>query len=336
MKRLYIVILFIALSINVLTARSWDKDFLGENFLSTKIAMPNDYSGKVVTTVVKRIAAISHTKSILYLHGYNDYFFQEEMANEFNKHGYGFYAVDLRKYGRSWLNEQKRFEVRDLKEYFADIDSAINIIREDGYKDIVLMGHSTGGLISAYYMVKGSAHKNSIKAMILNSPFLDMNLSDIQENSLLPLVSAISGMFPNISIEQNSNDAYAQSLLKKYHGEWEYNTDWKLPLSPAVTSGWIGAIYKAQKYLQRGQDITIPILLMRSDKSVGGNSWSPEFNKGDAVLNVNEISIYGKKLGVNVKELVVKNGLHDLMLSSKPVRVSLYDYMFKWLEYNVN
>ncbi len=30
----------------------------------------------------------------------SDYFFQTEMADQFNQHGYDFYALDLRKYGR--------------------------------------------------------------------------------------------------------------------------------------------------------------------------------------------------------------------------------------------
>lgn len=330
-KLLFLISLLICYSA-VMHSRAWNIDILGSDYCMTQIVMPDDYSGKVVSTIIKRNTKTKSCKAVLYIHGYNDYFFQKELGDQFVAHEYNFYAIDLRKYGRSILQGQKLFEVRDLKEYFADIDSALHIIKTEGNQDIVLMGHSTGGLIASYYMVKSVSDKQPIKALILNSPFMDMNLSDLQEKYLLPMVSAISGLIPNISIEQNSNDAYSQSLLKKYHGEWEYNTEWKLPLSPAVTTGWLGAIHKAQTVLQKGQDIMIPILLMRSAQSVNGITWNTEFNRGDAVLDVNEISMYGKLLGKNVTELVIKEGLHDIMLSRKPVRTAVYLYLFNWLD----
>ena len=139
---------------------------------------------------------------------------------------------------------------RSLDEYFQDIDSSLYILKEEGISNVILMGHSTGGLISSYYLSSKKDQEGIIKALILNSPFLEFNLSAFQKEYLVPLVSSFSGVFPNISIPQNSNDAYAQSLLRNYHGEWDYNTSWKLPLSPDVTSGWIGAIYKAQQKLR--------------------------------------------------------------------------------------
>lgn len=316
-------------------SRTWSEDISGNGYKATTIVMPEDYSGKVISTLIKKTCAQSSVKSILYIHGYNDYFFQKEMGDTFCKHGYNFYAIDLRKYGRSILPGQKKFETRNLTEYFSDIDSALSIIKSERNKDIILMGHSTGGLIAAYYMVKVKNPAHTIKALILNSPFMDMNLDDTQEKYLLPMISTVSRLLPSIEIDQNSNDAYAQSLMKNHHGEWEYNTHWKMPLSPAVTTGWLGAIHKAQTELQKGTNIKVPILLMRSGKSVDGNKWNPEFNTGDAVLDVEEISVYGRKLGLKVQELVVKDGLHDLFLSRKPVRKALYTYIFNWLDKNI-
>lgn len=333
MKRLVIYIVIYIISVWAVDARVWDRDILARGYEKTVIAMPDDYSGRVDATLVKSILNDSTDKAILYIHGYNDYFFQAEMGERFNSQGYNFYAVDLRKYGRSLLPHQRRFEVRDLKEYFADIDSALSVMKEDGNKEVILVGHSTGGFVSAYYVEKRSPEM--VKAMILNSPFMDMNLSDALEKYALPVVTGIAKFFPNISIPQGSNDAYAQSLLRKYQGEWDYNTDWKMPLSPDVTSGWLRAITQAQKELQGGGSIAVPVLLMRSDKSVYGNEWSPEFNRGDAVLDVEEISRYGRMLGTRIQEVVIKEGLHDLLLSSKPVRDATYDYMFRWLKSNV-
>lgn len=117
MKRLVIYIVIYIISVWAVDARVWDRDILARGYEKTVIAMPDDYSGRVDATLVKSILNDSTDKAILYIHGYNDYFFQAEMGERFNSQGYNFYAVDLRKYGRSLLPHQRRFEVRDLKEY---------------------------------------------------------------------------------------------------------------------------------------------------------------------------------------------------------------------------
>lgn len=312
------------------SAEEWTPDVLGGGFEQLTLEMPDDYSGRVVSTLVRKQAAENTGKVIFYLHGYNDYFFQSELGDSAVARGFGFYALDLRKYGRSIRPGQTRFETKSLKEYFEDLDSALSVIRREGADNIVLMAHSTGGLIMSYYLSEREGQCADVKAMILNSPFLDMNLSKFQEKFLVPLVSFLP--FKKIKISQGNSRAYAESLLRRYHGEWEYDTDWKLEVSPEVTTGWITAIHKAQKYLHKHSDLKLPVLLMHSDKSVYGNVWTSEFNAGDAVLDVDDISKYGNKLGRNVTEVTIAGGLHDLLLSKKAVRNEVYRTMFAWLE----
>ncbi|MDD2961287.1 MAG: alpha/beta hydrolase [Muribaculaceae bacterium] len=329
------LILSIISFIFVFTAfsQTWVEDVLKDGYEQRYIAMADDYSGNVRSTVVRKISQSKNSKkALLYVHGYNDYFFQRELGDRFVDSCYNFYAVDLRKYGRSLMAGQSKFEVRNMNEYFADIDSALNIIVKEGNKEIILMGHSTGGLTTSYYLAKGEGSRYPIVGLILNSPFLDMNLSSFMENVMVPIVSWYSYISSDTKINQGSSTAYAESLLRKYHGEWDYNTDWKMEISPDVTSGWIGAIHRAQTFLQDGANIKVPILLMHSVRSVSGGKWSPDHNKGDAVLDVEDISKYGKKLGSNILELKVDDGLHDLILSRKPVREALYQRMFRWLK----
>ena len=63
---------------------------------------------------------------------------------------------------------------KSLKEYFADLDTALAIIREEGNDKILLMAHSTGGLITPYYL-DSKKGKLPVDGLILNSPFLDWN-----------------------------------------------------------------------------------------------------------------------------------------------------------------
>ena len=56
------------------------------------------------------------------------------------------------------------------------------------------------------------------------------------------------------------------------------------------------------------------------------------FHHADAILNVHDIATIGRHIGRQVKEVTIKNGLHDLVLSSRDVREEVYYTMFKWLE----
>ena len=96
-------------------------------------------------------------------------------------------------------------------------------------------------------------------------------------------------------------------------------------------SAWLGAIHKAHVYVQQGTDIRVPILLMYSARSVSGSTWTPDFNDADAVLDVNDIARYGQRLGADVHHLRVYGGLHDLVLSRRPVREALYKAIFRWI-----
>lgn len=312
----------------LLPAQVWTPDSL-PGYERRTVWQPDDYSGAVCTTIVRHTSRPAARTAVLYLHGFNDYFFQSQLGDSVTAHGYGFYAIDLRKYGRSWRQGQQICEVRDLREYFPDIDSALTVIGADGYDSVCFMGHSTGGLVMTYYLALLEKERPQVCGLILNSPFLDMNLPAFQENILLPVVSALR--FLNIKFRQSGSNAYAQSLLRRYHGEWDYDTTLKGETSPVVTSRWTSAIYRAQRRVQRRARLSLPILLLHSSRTVGGSDWTPDFGRGDAVLDVADISKYGRRLGPDVTEVVVEDGLHDLILSRKDVRDGVYRDIFSWL-----
>lgn len=139
MKRLgLLVITLVALALTV-SAQSWMPDVLGNGFEMRYVNQGKDYSGEVRSTIIRHLPSAQSHKGVLYIHGFNDYFFQKEMAEKFAAHGYNFYAVDLRKYGRSLYPGQKHCQVRNLKEYFPDVDSALVTMRNAGCDTIVLL-----------------------------------------------------------------------------------------------------------------------------------------------------------------------------------------------------
>ncbi len=311
-------------------------DILGNGFEKEILSLKDDSEGKVVATLIrKRDIEKKNSKAVLYIHGHADYFFQTEMAKEFNENGYDFYALDLRKYGRSLLPHQSHNYCSDITEYFEEIDIAIDKIRNrDNIKHLLLSGHSTGGLLAAVY-ANHNRKTDKFQAIFLNSPFFEFNENWVSKEVLLRLVSVVASVNPGLIIPEKHTDIYGKSLHKKYKGEWDYNLDWKPNQGFPVKVGWIAAMYNAQRKLQSGFDIKQPTLVMFSSKSSKFNKWNDELKQSDSVLNVEDIEKYSDMLGKNITKIKIKNGMHDLILSEKSVRENVYKNLFSWLTENM-
>jgi alpha-beta hydrolase superfamily lysophospholipase len=307
------------------------EDVLKNGFEQTTITQPDDYEGKVTTTLIRKMNPKPCDKAILCIHGFNDYFFQVVIAAEFLKQGYNFYALDLRKYGRSLLSNQIPNNVRDLSEYYEDIDSALTIIKEEGYQKIVLYGHSTGGLLISLY---ASDRKGCelFDALVCNSSFYDFNVPWIQKKSVIPMLSILGRVEPNISLPVGFSKFYGKSLHKNDFGEWDYNLSWKPHIAPSINAGWVNAIHQGHLKIAHGVAINKPILILHSRKSVYPKEWSEVMFEGDAILNVTDIKEKSKRIKAPIKEVVEVDGaIHDVILSRKPVRDEVFKTIFEWL-----
>ena len=307
----------------------WDKK---HGFNIQKLKLADDYQGKVEATLISRKASKQSQKAILYIHGFVDYFFQNNLADWANNIDINFYAIDLRKYGRSLLPHQMPNMARSMSEYFEEIDMAIDIIKnKDKNNFLILMGHSTGGLISSLY---ANLHRsdNSIDALILNSPFFDMNKPTWFKKTALPVTAFIGKNFPNISSPEGLKEGYAKSLHKDFKGEWDFNLDYKPILGYKINLGWVAAIHYAQQELQKGLDITCPVLVMYSSKSVTPGNYHHSMHTADSVLDAEDISKYADVIGKNVTKVEIIDGMHDLILSKKDVREEVFAEMTKFIE----
>lgn len=311
------------------------EDVLKNGFEQTTITQPNDFEGEVTTTLVRKMNSKPSDKAILCIHGFNDYFFQVVIADEFLKQGYNFYALDLRKYGRSLLPNHIPNNVRDLTEYYEDIDSALNILKEEGNQTIVLYGHSTGGLIITLYASdrKGA---EQFDALVCNSPFYDFNVPWIQKKTVIPMLSFLGRVKPNIYLPIGFSKFYGKSLNKKNHGEWDYDLNWKPHVAPSINAGWVNAIHQGHLRIIQGVTINKPILILHSHKSIYPKHWSKEMFEGDAILNINDIKEKSKLICSPQKEVIeVDNAMHDVVLSKKPVRDKVFETIFEWLNANL-
>ena len=299
------------------------------------LPMKPDYEGEVVATLIEKKAENPSKKALLYIHGFNDYFFQDHFARWANRLGFNFYALELRKYGRSILPHQKPNDFKNYHEYFEEIDTAIAFIREkEKNEKLVFVGHSTGGLIAALY-----AHEhrddNVIDALILNSPFFEFNVPEFLKKTFIPLMASLSGTFPGMPSPVGLDKGYGYSLHKSHFGEWDYDLKLKPDAGFKIHASWINGIYTAQKTLQKGLDIACPVLVMYSAKSVKPGNYKPEMQEADAVLNVKDIEQFSHVIGKKVTRASFEGGLHDLLLSKEPVREKVFQTMETFLNDNL-
>ena len=304
---------------------------LEKDFEYRPLFLKPDYEGEVKATFISARHNQGNRKAVLYIHGFIDYFFHPHMAGKFLEQGYDFFALELRKYGRALLPHQHPNYCRKMDEYFEEIDTALEIIRH-GYDEstIALMGHSTGGLLSCYYLNTG-LKKDWITVMILNSPFLELNEPTIKKQLIPPIARLISALFPFAKQDDVLSPVYCESLHKDYHGEWDFNLEWKPILGFPAYFAWAKAVTDAQNFLKEKSAISIPILLMYSSRSFKPKAYTPETRSADVVLNVKDIEERGMTLGTNITKAEIKDGMHDLFLSREEVREEAFAKMFEWL-----
>ena len=305
-------------------------DVLGTPYERRRIVLPPDQEGDVEATLVSLRAATPTRRAVLYLHGYVDYFFQTHLAEFFTSVGYDFYALDLRKYGRSLLRHQTPNFCTDIAEYYPEIDAALTIIREEQGHDVVLLnGHSTGGLIAALYAdrVRGQGR---LQGVFLNSPFLEFNAPWLKRRGFAPIVRLIGQLTPKSGIGEQLGTLYGSTIHADYHGDWHYDLRWKPLNGFKIHAGWVRAIGLAHRQVQRGLAIDVPVLLASSARSYTGKLSEAAY-QADTVLNVAHMAQYGPGLGPDVTLVQIAGGLHDLTLSAPAVQQKLFDELRSWL-----
>jgi alpha-beta hydrolase superfamily lysophospholipase len=289
--------------------KPWQPDALLPGFEARELPFPPDYDGPVVATLVRLPVRSAPRGAVLYVHGFSDYFFQRHMAERFAAEGYAFYALDLRKYGRSILPHQHANFCKSITEHYADIDAALKVIGAP----VLLAGHSMGGLVCALYAHEG-ASREQVQALWLNSPFLDWNLPEWRKVQL-HLAAAAGRYAPFLNDPKAFRPDYTRALLT----DWEFDTRLKPEYGFPLYYGWLGAVSDGFEKLHRGLGIGCPILSMHSDEA-------------DVVLDWRHIARWSRTLGPNVTVLAFPGGWHDLVLSPGRIREAVFTELFAWAE----
>ncbi len=309
-------------------------DVLGAPYTVETIDLPDDSEGPVVATLVRRAAEAPTGKAVLHVHGFCDYFFQAGYAEWWTSRGYDFYALDLRKYGRSLREHQTPNFCRDLSDYFPELDEAWRrITARDGHDSVVLSAHSTGGLTVPLWL---TARGIEPAGLVLNSPWFDLQGPGWQRSWGTKLIHAVGRLAPMAVMPRNVSGAYGRSLHRDYDGEWEFNLAWKPVDSFPVRFGWISAIRRGHARLHQGLGLTAPVLVLSSARSGHPTVVGEVARSTDVVLDVAHMRQWAPQVGERVTSTSIEGGLHDLSLSSEPAREAFYAEIDRWLAANVS
>lgn len=307
-------------------------DILGPDWSAETFALADDDEGAVVATLVQGAADRATDRAVLHIHGFNDYFFHTEYGDWWRTRGHTMYALDLRKYGRSLLPHQTATYVGDIDEYFEEIDAAWDrITRRDGHRQVVLSGHSTGGLVVALWA--DSRRPPELEGLILNSPWLDMQGPAWTRARLTDLaIDRLGRSQPMRALSRDVTGFYGRSIHRDHEGEWGFDLGWKPLDSYPVRFGWLRAIRAAHARIHAGLAVAAPILVLSSDRSARPTGMDdPVVNTTDIVLDVTQIRRWSPSLGPHVTSVAISGAIHDVVLSRQPVRTVVYAEIARWL-----
>jgi alpha-beta hydrolase superfamily lysophospholipase len=304
------------------TPGAWRPDLLGPDFAARTLSLP----GGAEATLVRHVPSTpgdggdARRVAVLSVHGFVDYFFHPHVAQAIADAGHAFYAVDLRGHGRSFAAHVAAGGdpnlVTDLALYAQDLDAAAAAVRAAGHERLVVLGHSTGGLVAPLW---AGGRPGRADALVLNSPWLELNEAWPQRGPATWAVEAIGGVAPRLVVG-HVGEHYGRALHRESGGEWDYDLAWKPHEGFPVRAGWLREIRRAHRRVARGLDLRLPVLVLASDRSGPHRRRHAELVTTDSVLDVVHIRDRAPRLGDDVTFTEIRGGAHDLALSPQPAR----------------
>jgi alpha-beta hydrolase superfamily lysophospholipase len=319
----------------------WVPDVLGEHFEQLTLPLRPDKQGDVVATLVRYSPPFrldfsrgpAMNADVLYVHGWSDYFFQTELAEYWHRAGARFYAIDLRKYGRSLRDYQTPGFITDLAAYDEDIEAALAVIDHApgtrNKRPLILMGHSTGGLTFSLW---ADRNPGRVAALVLNSPWLEFQATGVGRAAILPIVEIGARVDPLAPLPNVDLGFYTRTVSAELDGSWQYNVAWRPPRGFTTHPAWLRAVLAGHTKVANGLSIDAPVLTMISARSLLLPKWTPEMKSVDVVLRVDDIAVRATRLGPSVTIDRIDGALHDIFLSTERVRQKGYDQLTRWLK----
>lgn len=308
-------------------------DVLGPPYERHTIDLGSDDEGAVIATLVRRRADRPTRRAVLYVHGFVDYFFQTHLAEAWDGFGYEFYALDLRGYGRSLSPHQLPNYCTDLAVYAEELDRAVHVLRDElGHTTVVGHGHSTGALLLTLWAHarRGRTAGPVVDALVLNSPWLDLNRPWFDRVVTTRLVDVIGRVAPRVVVGR-LDPSYGRYLCDPGGGGWTYDQRWKPVDGFPVRAGWLRSIRRGHAAVARGLGVDVPVLVCTSDATGPCDRPHDALDRTDSVLRVEHMLERAPRIGPDVTVEQVPGGVHDLALSRPGPRAAYFGTIGDWL-----
>lgn len=321
------------------TLGEWGSDRLGDDYSSLTIDLGDDPEGEghITATLVRYDPAVRERPRavVLWVHGFTDYFFHSHVAERLSDESIATYGIDLRKCGRSLRPGMSAHYSTNLSRYGAELDAAIAAIRADTSAPIVPICHSTGGLIVPLWLAdrRDAGAFPDVAGLVLNSPWLEFDVDafvPFRASRIMPavdgLIAALGKLAPNRVLPLPTNETYGSSLSSSRLGEFDYERALKPIDSAGVRPGWLAAVRRGQLRLQKGLDLDLPVLMLRSERS---SRWRTD---ADLILDVRSMKKYGPRISRCLTDTPLAGARHDVLLSTIDVREKAVAELISWMD----
>lgn len=324
-------------------ADRWQPDILGDGFESLRLPLGNDPDGEgeIAATLVRFTPDADNRDpskpAILWVHGMTDYFFQSATAKRFAEQGYPFYALDLRKCGRSREEGQTWHYVSDLKMYHLELNKAFDVIAQK-HDTVIPLAHSTAGCIVPHWMDelrRDSPERHAkFSGLILNSPWLDIQgYHPTLLKVAKPAVRLLARFAPMAPFPSGGLQTYGESLHKTKYGDNDYDLAMKPLGGHRKYLSWLISIFANQEEIHAGQiNVGTPVLTLCSTESILEKPFSDNSLRTDVILDVKHMLKWSPLLSDNVVIRPLQDAIHEVYLSREPVRSKAFDITFDWLK----
>lgn len=260
----------------------------------------------------------TNNKYIIWIPGFNDYFYHVIEGNILLDNGYDLYIVEFENFGNNLHKKNNPLEIESMHHLIKQIEEIEKYIlnQEKQYLKKFLYGHSLGGLISIYY---NNYTQIKYDGIILNSPLIAFS-------GMSKIFTIISHIFVfilgNTPFFNNIKISPYKSTISKDFDKTQYVEN------PTIKLRYIKEVYVILKDLKSGKFYTqIPIILLTPSKQKNEDDIF-----GEDILNIEKTINNVPYLGPNIEIYQIDKVHHDVLNTSISNKKLIISLILNWLD----
>lgn len=227
------------------------------------------------------------------------------VAARLNEFGFSTYRYDLRGHG---MTKSKKGHIDSYENFISDCNSIVNLaINENKDKEIFMLGHSMGGLVTCMY---GLTYKDKLKGQIFSGPAV---------NTLPPakgmngkLLKMLSKVMPNKTIKNVVEDKICSvpSVVEDYKKD-------PLVLKEATSKFYYEFLIESVKFVNEHiSEYNYPCLILHGEE--------------DSVVPVEVGKYLYENISSEDKEIIIYKGLYHEILNENE-KDEILETIEEWL-----